>query len=572
MTRARLAAPFALVLAMLAFGSVDPRQLAAQVRSGVVMGPPPRSGPRPDGTGSVRGRVVDGASGQALRDVTVTATWRAADGAGDARFFARTDAQGMFTMEQLPDGSYVVHAQRQGFHEGPGARPGPREVALRDGASVDIGDVRLVRGGVLTGRVLDEHGEPVVGAMVTPVGRHAGGDVWMVSGSVSRTDDRGVYRAHGLMAGTYTVRVVPTGPSGRGPLRLQGDEPELLPAFATAASELAGAEFGEVRPGEETLLDVRLPGGRLARVAGRVVADGEPVTSSGADIALRPVEGGGQLRLAGARMLPDGQFEFLDVAPGRYRVVVEEPMVFTPNGPARRRAGWADVAVSGDAVTDIMVPIGFGSTLRGRIEVDGGDAGALAERPLHVTAATVPGRTPVPSGAMHSTSTTDLTFELRDVLGFQQLSVTGLPKGWWVKSVLIEGEDAWDGRLFPASGLVDGVVLLVSSRQSGVSGRVEGRGEALQGASVLVLPAGSVNPTRGSSSDRRIASVSLDGSFTVEGLRPGRYALVALSPRMRSVYDRLAAEARQAVVDRHGQQLDIVEGRLAAVTLSVAER
>jgi len=41
---------------------------------------------------------------------------------------------------------------------------------------------------------------------------------------------------------------------------------------------------------------------------------------------------------------------------------------------------------------------------------------------------------------------------------------------------------------------------------------------------------------------------------------------------MRSVYDRLAAEARQAVIDRHGQQIEIVEGRVASVTLTLVER
>ena len=568
MTLPQIVRSVASVAAMLACVAFDRGQVVAQGRSGVVMGQPPRSGPRPEGAGSVRGRVVDGATGQPLRAATVSATWRALEGDGDARFSARTDAQGVFEIPQAPDGSYVVYVHRQGFHEMPGASQSPRQVTLRDGGSIDLGDVRLVRGGVLTGRVLDEHGEPVVGAMVTPIGRPRGQDMLMALGGVAVTDDRGVYRAHGLMPAKYTVRVVPPGPSGRGPVRLQGEEPELLPVFATNTPELSTAEFADVRAGEEAVLDVRVPGGRLARVTGRILSDGEPTTNSRPDVVLRPI-GGADVRLAAARTLPDARFEFLDVAPGRYRVVVEEPMVNTPDGPTRRRAGWVDIAVTGEPITGVDVPIGFGAVVRGRVEIDSGNASALAERPLQVMASPIRERTPVTSGTMISTSTVDLAFEVRDLLGLMQLQIAGLPPGWWLKSVLVDGEDVFDGHLFPVSGTIDGVVLLVSSRQSGVSGRVQGAGN-LQGASVLVLPGDGMDAMRGPG--RTVASVVMDGTFTASGLRPGRYTLLALSPPMRSVYDRLGREERQALLAVQGRPVDVVEGRLAAVTLPLVER
>jgi hypothetical protein len=395
----------------------------------------------------------------------------------------------------------------------------------------------------------------------------------MALGGTSVTDDRGVYRAHGLLPAKYTVRVEPLGPSARGQVRLQGNEPELLPAFATSAPEPSAAEFVEVRAGEDVVLDVRLSAGRLSRVTGQiVVAGGDTTTSAQPNVSLRPVEGGVQLQLTAARAQSDGRFELLDVAPGRYRVVVEEPMVFTPEGPTRRRAGWAEIAVTGEPVTDVVVPIGFGAVVRGRVEIEEGDQVALADRPLQVMAPALIGSTPVPSASMTSASTTDLSFELRDVLGHRQFQVMGLPPGWWLKSVLIDGEDAFDGWVFPVSGVVDGVVLLVTSRQSGVSGRVQSSGRDLQGASVLVLPVGNVDATRGAHASRHIASVSMDGTFTAPGLRPGRYTLLALSPRMRSVYDRLDLEQRQALVGTHGRPVDVVEGRLTTASLPLVER
>jgi hypothetical protein len=93
---------------------------------------------------------------------------------------------------------------------------------------------------------------------------------------------------------------------------------------------------------------------------------------------------------------------------------------------------------------------------------------------------------------MTSWTISDLTFTLPDVLGHQRLDVLGLPSGWWLKSVLIDGEDVFDAHDFPVSGTVDGIVLLVTSRPSGVQGRVTGSGDALLGSSVLVLPGNSV--------------------------------------------------------------------------------
>ncbi|BCS32675.1 hypothetical protein TBR22_A18930 [Luteitalea sp. TBR-22] len=460
----------AVLLTGVAFGSPGIAHLFAQMRSGVVMGVSSPPAARPDGTGTLRGRVVEGGNGQPLRGATIWASWRAAEGEGQAQFSTRTDGLGGFTIERLPDGVYFVHVQRQGFYDGPGTNQSPRQVTLRGGGTIDLGDVRLLTGGVLTGRVLDHHGEPVVGGRVTALGRLPGQEVLMPLGGTAVTDDRGVYRAHGLMPATYTVRVVPPGPSGRGAVRLQGNEPESLPAFATSTSELSAAEFVDVRAGEAAILDVRLGAGRLSRVVGRVVVPGEAATSTQLSVSLHLIDPGVQFAMASARPQPDGLFELLDVAPGRYRVVAEELMGVTPQGMNRRRAGWAEMAVAGEPVVEVAVPIGFGAVVRGRVEVEGGDVTTLHDRPLEVVTSSVAARHFLQSGSMASSTISDLTFTLRDVLGHQQLHVQGLPPDWWLKSVLIDGEDVFEGREFPVTGTVDGVVLLVSSRPSGVRG------------------------------------------------------------------------------------------------------
>ncbi|WP_291981148.1 carboxypeptidase-like regulatory domain-containing protein [Luteitalea sp.] len=544
----------------------------AQGHAGVVLRTPPPPTQRPDGTATVRGRVVDGSTGRPLRDVTIGATWRASEGEGVARFSARTDGLGVFTFERLPEGAYSVHAYRRGFIDDPAARQAQRDVMLRGGGTIDLGDVRLLRGGVVTGRVVDDHGEPVVGARVTPLGRLPGDALLTPLGAITVTDDRGVYRAHGLMPATYTVRVVPPGPSGRGPVRLQGSEPELLSAFATSAFDVSVAEFVDVRAGEEAILDLRLGTGRLSRVVGQVVMQGEAATSTQPSVSLRPIDPAAQFSIASARMQPDGVFEFLDVSPGRYRVVAEELRVMTSLGPNRRRAGWAELNVGGEPLVEVMVPVGFGAAVRGRLEIEHGDETALVGRSLEVVTSPVASKHVLHSGSMASSTIKDMAFTLTDVLAHQQLRVQGLPAGWWLKSVLVDGQDVYDGHDFPLSGVMDGVVLLVSARPSGVRGRVEAGGSDLRGASVLVLPGDSLHVSRRHQSEGRVASVSMDGRFAAEALRPGRYSVLALSPRGLSAYDQLDHDARRAVIATHGRVVDVVEGRLATVVLRMVER
>lgn len=525
---------------------------------------------RVQGTGSLRGRVIDGATGQPLRGATISA-YRLRARSGDMHFSAVTNTQGVFTVEGLPDGAYTVSTFTQGYYESPAARgPVMRELTLTGGGTIDLGDIRLMRGGAITGRVTDTHGEPVVGARVAAVGRPRGGDVLVSMGGTAITDDRGSYRLHGLMPGKYTVRAVPTGPSARGPVRLQGDEPEELPAFATATTEPSAAEFVDVRMSADAVLDVRLPAGRVAEVSGRLSFEGEPPTNLRPNVSLRPADDGVQLNYAWARAEVDGRFTFLDVAPGRYRVVADEPTVIAEDGRARQRAGWLDVVVTGEPVTDLVVPVGFGATVRGRVEIDGGDPTAMDGRPLRVVLQMLPGW--VGGGSLMVSTTSDLTFEVRDVLGPRHLDVGGLPPGWWLKSVLIDGEDVTDRHTFPVTGVVEGVVLLVSGRESGVSGRVQGPGGLLQGASVIVLPQGRTASMQAAPATRQIASVAIDGRFTAPALRPGRYTALALSPAMRSVYDRLDHDEREALIAARGRLVDVVDGRLTDVTLQLIER
>ena len=79
-------------------------------------------------------------------------------------------------------------------------------IDLADGERIGDAVIRLWKGGAITGRVLDEAGEPLVDVAVAAVRRS--GDGRLLTGPTARTDDRGVYRLATLTPGSYLV-VVP---------------------------------------------------------------------------------------------------------------------------------------------------------------------------------------------------------------------------------------------------------------------------------------------------------------------------------------------------------------------------
>ncbi len=126
-----------------------------------------------------------------------------------------TDDSGRFSFTLLPAGRFNLSASKQGYvnvsygqrRPGPG-RPGT-PIQLADGQKMQV-QLQLPRGGVITGTVLDEHGEAVPGTPVR-VMRWAlqSGQRTLQSGGNAQTDDRGVYRVYGLQPGDYIVYATP---------------------------------------------------------------------------------------------------------------------------------------------------------------------------------------------------------------------------------------------------------------------------------------------------------------------------------------------------------------------------
>jgi hypothetical protein len=168
----------------------------------------------PTGTGAITGTVTEVGSERPVSGAIVTLEERRPGSAGRVRAYSQaTTGKGRFAFLDLPPAdTYFLTATKPGYLDGGYGRLDPRgpstPVTLQDGQWLADVRVTMPRPGSISGTVVDERGEPIVGAYVRVLSHVpiAGRPQWL-AGPVARTDDRGAYRIPGLGPGAYLVSV-----------------------------------------------------------------------------------------------------------------------------------------------------------------------------------------------------------------------------------------------------------------------------------------------------------------------------------------------------------------------------
>lgn len=212
-----------------------------------LQGQAPVPAPRPS---SIAGRVMDGTTGQPVPAAVVTLGVRGQrQQATTPRVL--TDSSGRYVFPEVAKGTYYLDVAKPGWLAGSYGRLRPagatEPLVVDEGEHRSDVDLRLWRVGVITGRVVDQSGDPLVGVDVRVFQRSfpAGRARWTF---VSRafTDDRGVYRLATLQPGAYVVVVPATITSGPPGLR-RGAQPsahlQTMMAIGTAPVSFEGGDL-----------------------------------------------------------------------------------------------------------------------------------------------------------------------------------------------------------------------------------------------------------------------------------------------------------------------------------------
>ena len=207
-----------MLTATLGLGATAGEQTAAQGQAGRGGGGG-RGGAQPQrdaqatvtvGTGVISGVVTTAGTGTPVRRARVTLSGTELRGGRSTL----TNDEGVFAFSALPAGRFTLTASKAGYVDIPyGAkrpgRPGT-PIQLADAQKMERADIGLPRGGVITGIVLDEHGEPAPGTQVR-VMRYLmrTGERQLQTACQDQSDDRGIYRIYGLQPGEYLVSATP---------------------------------------------------------------------------------------------------------------------------------------------------------------------------------------------------------------------------------------------------------------------------------------------------------------------------------------------------------------------------
>ena len=545
------------------------------------------------GKGSIQGVVVSSDLGRPVRRANVAIS------GGDVRMArtVQTDEQGAFSFTDLPTGEFTLTASKGGFVDSiygqkqPGSgRPGT-PIRLLAGQQLKDVSMPLARGGVITGRVLDEVGDPAYGINVR-LYRWVmkSGERTLAPGESAVTDDRGIYRIPALLPGEYVASVNP-GVSGGGVFKLaagleyvkamEAIEYEIalsgsatrvglrLPPSPTGApktgfaqsfypgvTQVGAANSITLGPGEERPnIDFNLQVVPIVQVSGTVTGATGPV--SGATVQLidssQPAGFGGRT----ARTGTDGRFTFDSVPPGQYSLMCRAVPKGAPQLEASAReaamffAGvedkeritvarainavaqmWAsaDVSVDGRDVTDLGLLLQPGLTVSGRLAVDTG--AALPSNRISVGFAPVGLQIGEQATIGPAALEADGRFSIKGVTPgrYRLVVMGGMPSGFSLASAVFNGQDILDVpiEITGNPNVGEGTVTL-TAKTTEVSGHVRAmNGDPAPGVTMIAYPA---EERFWVPESRRImaARPATDGRYQFRNLPPGEYRLIAVS-------------------------------------------
>ena len=203
-----------------------------------------------------------------------------------------TDDQGRFSFTGLEAARYQLSAERQGYlRQSYGARKySGGGTPIRLGQDQHVKDVvfKLSPQAVITGKVVDEDGDPVTNVQVRAMKMmyRSGKKQWQEVNS-GQSSDIGEYRIPSLEPGRYLVSTRPRNPNnnmGGPPNQPMPDTPELayVGTYYPSTTDSANAVPVDVGPGGEIRgIDVRLVKTQVFRIRGRVLTGAAPGSGPG---------------------------------------------------------------------------------------------------------------------------------------------------------------------------------------------------------------------------------------------------------------------------------------------------
>jgi hypothetical protein len=445
---------------------------------------------------------------------------------------ATTDAEGRYKLSNVAAGAYVLTAYAPAY-----VIQGERRRRNNSGKGLNIAendnlenvDITMTRGGVVTGKVTDEDGRPVIAESVTifrldQQGKRIETDAFQPFGR-EETDDQGVYRIFGIEAGRYLVAA--------------GSSPEEINirmgsfyrrTFHPDTTDESKAKVIEIKPGgENENVDIRIARPTKGYTAsGRVIdaETGKAVPGVMIHYGIMKERSGGtslSFNLVNWPTNSAGEFRLEGLSPNSYKVGVAN----LDNSDFY--SDQVDFEIVGGDVTGLEIKVSRGASISGVAVVEGerdpAILGGLSKIQLRVTAGDSRGKIEDELFTRTGTINPDGTFRISPVRSGKKRIIADTYMASKEFSLIRMEHNSVEVRDLDIStgDQVSGVRLVFGYGTAVIAGRVEIKGGVLPQTAILNVYA----DREGSSPEHpkfgKGAGVDERKQFVIEGLAQGAY-------------------------------------------------
>lgn len=517
---------------------------------------PPQQSPttppsNPKDLASLEGQVT-APGGQPLRKSTLTLRPVGGPGIGavgiagaaDAArpYQATSDPEGKFIFQGVEPGRYMLQASHPGYlnmsYGAKRATMGGTTLTLTSGQAMKDIRFELMPQAVITGKVLDEDGDPVARAQVMlQQRRYLNGKRQYAGSNSAMTDDNGEFKLPMVAPGRYLLMATPSrnmAMFGENPRTAGGGdatkpEERLVATYYPGSLDPSSAATLDVAAGRDMPgMDIRLKKAVVFRIKGKVSGAIPGENSQRLRVNLMPREPSMMFSFdRSGSIAKDGTFEIDGVQPGSYNLTV--------------------MSMQGMLKVFAQQPIDVGNQ-----NIDNAVVGLqpLAELQGAMKLASTPTTQPDPNNpnAKPATDLSGIQVRLNPVDGvsfnagmakvkddgsFSQaevapgrytLNVSGTPDGIYVKSATAGSQDALAG--FDVSSGTASVQVTLSPGAADLTGSVQDeKQQPAVGHTVTLIP--DPLPPAGQTYLYKQASTDQTGHFTIKNITPGKYRAYA---------------------------------------------
>jgi protocatechuate 3,4-dioxygenase beta subunit len=523
------------------------RSLLAQVYFDPMMSQarlsPPPSNSKPEDRCVLQGHVTNALTGESKKKVHVRlrrqmpaiSSEKAQQNAQG--YVTISDAEGNFKFENIEPGDYRLSGDRSGYRNTEyGAKDHRRGSTITLGPAQQVTNLSLalMPQAVVSGKVIDQDGDPVEGAMVQLVGemwergklRHA-----MQNGS--NTNDLGQYRIPNVTPGKYYLLVDRVSGMADNDIPVDPGKPDIRPVktFYPEAPTIESATQLDVKAGQDLSgMDIRVLSAPTYHVRGKIVGSvPEGVTGRlGVSASMRGAEDMSSFAV-GSNVAKDRSFDIPGLSPGSYTLNL------MTRGRGFHVLGHVDIAVGQSDVNDVQLAIVPPGVVHGHVTFEGNpQAGSSVANVKNMQIYLQGTDNTMMYGNNNATPNDDGSFTIDNVApGKYQLNAPA-PSGTYLKSVRLGNQEMLGKDLDLGQG--SGQLNLIFSYGIGeVQGTVQLPQTASEDPSTSAQPATTADTSivlipdtlNEDGSGMYFGQSGAGGAFTIRQVAPGHYRAYA---------------------------------------------